>query len=405
MILLLEDSQSKAEAISNVIKNVINLQNNEFDVATDINTAKQKLQEKKFNLFIVDIQVPIRFGEKPEKDGGLKLIHKLVNETKGYFLPNHIIAITEYESIFNEYKKTFGKKLITFIEYKDNGTAWANKLKDKISYIHKSTDESNTIINYQYDLAIICALDDPEFKQIELLSDNWKPVKKSNTSLPFQETIFKYENKELKVIAIPINKMGMVPSAVLSTQIIELFRPKYLVMTGIAAGIEDEVKLGDILIANPSWDSGSGKLKKDKDGNKIFDIDPKQETLDGDIEHNILKLKKDKAFLNKIREGWTSQEISNVLNVHVGAIASGAAVIADNEITEKIKKQSRNMIGIEMEAYGVMYAAKHATKPKPIPIIIKSVCDFADEEKNDGFQNYAAYTSARFLYEFAKRYI
>lgn len=32
-------------------------------------------------------------------------------------------------------------------------------------------------------------------------------------------------------------------------------------MTGIAAGIKGEVELGDILVFNPSWDSGSGKLK------------------------------------------------------------------------------------------------------------------------------------------------
>jgi len=48
---------------------------------------------------------------------------------------------------------------------------------------------------------------------------------------------------------------------------------------------------------------------------------------------------------------------------------------------------------------------KHATKPKPEPLVIKSVCDFADKDKNDGFQEYAAYTSANFLYEYAKRYI
>ena len=31
-----------------------------------------------------------------------------------------------------------------------------------------------------------------------------------------------------------------------------------------------------------------------------------------------------------------------------------------------------------MESYAVVYAALHAPKPKPIPIVVKSVCDFAD---------------------------
>ena len=49
--------------------------------------------------------------------------------------------------------------------------------------------------------------------------------------------------------------------------------------------------------------------------------------------------------------------------------------------------------GVEMEGYGVAYAATHAINPKPHVIIAKSVCDFADERKSDVFQQFAAYTS------------
>lgn len=55
-----------------------------------------------------------------------------------------------------------------------------------------------------------------------------------------------------------------------------------------------------------------------------------------------------------------------------------------------------------MESYAVVYAANHASEPRPMPIIIKSVCNFADNEKSDDFQLFAACTScefAKFLYE------
>ena len=42
------------------------------------------------------------------------------------------------------------------------------------------------------------------------------------------------------------------------------------------------------------------------------------------------------------------------------------------------------------------------TQPRPIPIIIKSICDFADSRKSDEYQKFAAYTSCEFaklLYE------
>ena len=273
---------------------------------------------------------------------------------------------------------------------------------DRLEYLISCEQDTN---EYDYDIAIICALENPEFKAIKDLSENWVNVKKDNTSLSFYETFFEFEQKKLKVIGISIDKMGMVPTAVLATQTIEMFRPRYLTMTGIAAGIKGEVELGDILVFNPSWDSGSGKLKINDDGKDLFEIDPKQETIDGDIILKIKELSNDTQFLNKLREDWKYSKIKNVLSVHTGPVASGAAVIANENITSAIKLQSRKLLGIEMEAYGLIYASKHATKPKPEPLVIKSVCDFADKDKNDGFQEYAAYTSANFLYEYAKRYI
>jgi nucleoside phosphorylase len=47
-----------------------------------------------------------------------------------------------------------------------------------------------------------------------------------------------------------------------------------------------------------------------------------------------------------------------------------------------------------MEAYPLLFACSHAAEPKPKGFVVKSVCDFADESKNDDYQDYAAYTSA-----------
>ena len=56
-----------------------------------------------------------------------------------------------------------------------------------------------------------------------------------------------------------------------------------------------------------------------------------------------------------------------------------------------------------MEAYGLIYAAKHATKPRPEPLVNNQYVILLIKIKNDGFQEYAAYTSAKFLYEYAKK--
>lgn len=49
-----------------------------------------------------------------------------------------------------------------------------------------------------------------------------------------------------------------------------------------------------------------------------------------------------------------------------------------------------------MESYGVFFAAKNVVEVGTIPICIKSICDFADANKGDSAQKYAAFTSTLF---------
>lgn len=404
-ILILEDNNDKACMIMDTMSKLEFLIKEDIDIVNDLRYAKEELKKNKYDLFIADIQVPKRSGEKAIKNAGFEFIYQLTQEPRTYNIPTHIISITEYKELYDEYKEQLNVDMFNIIFYDETSDEWQKILMNNLKLINNNLKSKHDSTDYKYDLGIICALDDPEFKQIECLSSNWNKVIMPNSKLPFIETIFDFGHKQLKVIAISINKMGMVPTAVLSTQMIEYFRPKYLAMTGIAAGVKgDGINLGDILVASPSWDSGAGKYKEEKDG-KVFESDPKQEQIDDDIIHDIAQIAKNNKLLNKIREGWTSKKISNVLNVHIGPIASGAAVIADQDVTNMIQKQSRKIVGIEMEAYGLMYASNHATHKRPYPLIIKSVCDYADKEKNDGFQDYAAYTSAQFLYEYAREFI
>ena len=92
-----------------------------------------------------------------------------------------------------------------------------------------------------------------------------------------------------------------------------------------------------------------------------------------------------------------SESEKNECHVHIGPMACGSSVVANNLVLKKqIHSQLENTAGLDMESYGVVYAATNASEPKPYPIIIKSVCDFANSEKSDDFQKFAAYTSSEF---------
>lgn len=85
--------------------------------------------------------------------------------------------------------------------------------------------------------------------------------------------------------------------------------------------------------------------------------------------------------------------------------ASGPVVVADGTtLTEIREMQNREVLTLEMEAYGVYCVARKASQPQPITFSIKSVCDFADPRKNDAMQKYASYTSAMTTFEFLRRH-
>jgi nucleoside phosphorylase len=80
-------------------------------------------------------------------------------------------------------------------------------------------------------------------------------------------------------------------------------------------------------------------------------------------------------------------------------------VLADGRTLRRIVDQHRNLLGVEMEAYGVFAAAEEVSHPRPEVFALKSVVDFADGEKDDRYQRYASYTSARALQRFVEAFL
>ncbi len=76
-----------------------------------------------------------------------------------------------------------------------------------------------------------------------------------------------------------------------------------------------------------------------------------------------------------------------------------------NRKQRRILAHFRKSGALDMESYGVFFAAKSLSETKPIAICIKSISDFADSEKVDGFQPYAADTSASFDKYLIMRYL
>lgn len=404
-ILILEDTREKLTEIVNVVLKNENLKDSDITYVDCTRKARDELFHHGFDLFITDLLVPETIIDDPNPNESIALLFDLSNDDI-MNKPTHIIGLTAYEDEIEEYKHIFTDDSWELLHYSEEEDAWEKKITSKVKYIVDAKKNNQIKQDYIFDIAIICALKDPEFRQIKNLSDNWEKVSVANSSLSFFKTTFIRGSKILSVIAVSNDLMGMVNTAILATQVIEFFKPRYLAMTGIAAGNPSEVDLGDVVLFEHAWDYNSGKIKTDQNKNQIFELDLRQEPVCKDLCNYMKELKDDDDFLyNTFKDYGPTNRAKTQLKIQIGNVASGAAVIANSDVTKEIIKQGRKLKGIEMEGYAVYCAASHAREPKPTPFVIKSICDFADENKNDNIQDYAAYTSARILKEFALRFL
>ena len=399
-ILLVEDKASKAHKIIEAIKSVDGVNEDNVTVVADRITAKKHLVNNAYDLLLLDIEIPNRFDQTPQRDGGLQFL-KDIRMSSNIMLPFHIIGITAYEDIYKEVNGIFLEELMALVKYDDSSFNWICQLQNKIRYLVHSKNALlvNSNREYQYDVGIICALEEIEFQSIRRLSCNWEVYPNTNDASIYYTCHFPSKSRPLKIVAAAAPQMGMPAASVLAMKMIHNFTPRYLAMAGVAAGVKGEVNLGDILVADPSWDYGSGKIETGNDmESQTFLPDPQPLNLNPDVKAHIQALASNRTLLDSISNSWVGEKPETKLNVHLGPVASGSAVLAHSAIVDGIKNQHRKLKGIEMETYGFMYAAANCVKPRPVALSIKSACDYADSEKNDKYKKYAAHTSSEFLF-------
>jgi nucleoside phosphorylase len=256
----------------------------------------------------------------------------------------------------------------------------------------------------QFDVAIICALN-IELKAVLdmglLTSDKkweWEKFSIEGDNNLYHRTKIKTSNsKSISIVTATLNQMGSVASSCLTTTIVNNFHPNAVILVGIAAGKSSPDRhIGDILIAQQVVDYSSGKISLNKDKQKRFNPDPHPIQINEKLLGILNDLSRDASYLDHIKRSWRSSPPSTSLNIHVGTLGTGEQVVVNPQVISDIEEHWRKLLGIEMEAYGVYFAALKATNPAPYFWCFKSVSDFADTKKSDDFQPYAAYTAAEY---------
>jgi nucleoside phosphorylase len=168
-------------------------------------------------------------------------------------------------------------------------------------------------------------------------------------------------------------------------------------MTGICGGVGDAPKVGDLIVAEKSWDWQSGKWIADGS----FEAAPDQVAGDRDLINAVLSCESE---LERLHRSFPDARPGSVPTFHCGPMVSGSAVVADLEKHALFKKQHRKAIAVDMECYGVYSAVSTAAAPVPKVLCIKAVSDLANRDKSDDYQAYCSYMSAGIALKAIARY-
>ena len=403
-VLIVEDDHNKLKKISNSIQGVRGIDLDNIDNVIDARTAKLRLSEQFFDMLIVDIAIPNKISEEVKKDAGINLINEIL-ERDIYKMPTHIIAVTAFPEILETLSKCAAEKLIPFLYCDVTSDGWVRQLQSFVDRaMAAKRHQKFEFGNYGSYLAIVCALETPELQALLHNGWEWQSLRMPNdATIYYQATVNKNGAfKQCFTAAAP--RKGMPASAVLAIKMITTFRPKYLAMVGITSGYSGKTKYGNVIAADPVWDWGSGKLIS-RYGKTLFEPEPHQLDLEVNVRTQLKLMANDVTALAQIRSEWPAEKPDHELSVQVGPAASGSAVLADAQTHQRILKQHRGLLGIEMETYAVFCAAQESPMPRPTVFSLKSVVDFADAAKDNRYQNYGAYTSAEVLRLFVEKYL
>lgn len=402
-VLIVDDSQPKQQAIAGVLAG----RSAEWRlvIVSNANDAKRALSQCRYDLLLLDINLPRRADGPPEMDGGLEVVRWLRGRGRAY-RPHYIVGMTAHDEAFNIASDEIRNHIWRVVRVDIAANSWRDELNQTLSDLeaYSLAPFRSDGRSHHADVLVVAALESPELSEILALPAGFEPVAVEHDSSRYFRGRLTRDRTSVDIIAVAASDKGMSGASIAATKGIQAFWPRYVYMPGITAGLKGRTAIGDVIFAELAWDWGSGKIKT-VDGQEEFHPAPYQRRLDESLLQAARELSRDSMFL---AEAWTKSpwaKLAPIPGIRVGVMASGGSVVQSSSAVARILDQHKDLLAIEMEAFSVMFACQAAPMPRPHAIVAKSVCDNGDEHKDDRFQQAAAFASAVTFSEYALRYL
>ncbi|WNZ47892.1 SIR2 family protein [Leptolyngbya boryana CZ1] len=241
------------------------------------------------------------------------------------------------------------------------------------------------------DFAIVTAL---ELERMAVchafgMSDRHRVRKESRTY--WQKQLKLKDGEFYEIVVTQLANMATADAVSSTADLIRHWSPGAIVLVGIAAGIDPkEQNLGDLVISSSIYYYERSKVTPQGQQLEPYMID-----TDATLWNRVQNLAAWKASIPEPRP----DQAKTRPKIHRGVIASGEKVIADAIARNKLVEEHRKIIAIEMEGYGLSKAVQQNFQHIR-HLVIKAICDWADESKDKEWQPYAAAVAAAFTKHF-----
>ncbi len=269
-----------------------------------------------------------------------------------------------------------------------------------------------------FDVCIVCALPEEARAFLEVVQEPYESALEERISpryrYSYRSTTLKNDKGELLNLHISwLPRYGPQEMTLHLSHVLEECQPRIAIMTGICAGDAQHVRLGDLVVAERTFTYDTGKFTLDEQGRSVHEHDTMTYQLDANILQFLGLFDKWKPLITTLERPPSPPEQRKEHDIqmpkerreitcHLKAMASGSAVRADHPFKD-VRVPVRGAVAIDME--GAAFGSVMSHHPLIRWLVVKSVCDYADQNKNDVYHDYAARASALYALSFIRAYV
>ncbi|HWO20125.1 MAG TPA: 5'-methylthioadenosine/S-adenosylhomocysteine nucleosidase [Kofleriaceae bacterium] len=207
-----------------------------------------------------------------------------------------------------------------------------------------------------------------------------------------------------------IGTAGNPSAAVVAAGAISRHHPRAVLLMGIAAGIRDKVRIGEVVLSDRVVAYEPEALARWADGTKEEhrpEVDRAPHTMIQDVMSYRTDPTRLRAAFERAggmipaaatgREEEFRAHVASAITARLGTIASGEKLLRDPSKLLAVRELHGQTEAGEMEAAGLVEACQLG----PVPwMVIRGISDFGDELKDDRFHSFASCAAAAVLHDF-----